>query len=463
MSRHPLLDQEARSKVEQIVNGISQAITAHRLAAGGKLPSIRQLAKECGMSPFTVSEAYEQLVQRGWISAKPASGFYVSRRNPPMPRSAPALSLLPLDADRLLTGIYDQDSHGMMAGCGWLPEDWYDEETLIRILRRTAREQTISLRYGQPKGLPALREYLCGQLHDQGMAAGVDQIITTQGATHALELICSVLRVAGQAVLVDDPGYCNLLSSLTYQGCRLHGVTWTEEGPDLTILETLMATHRPRVFFTNPWQQNPTGASYSARVAHEVLRLAQQYDVMIVEDNVSADLLEVPANTLAAMDGLNRVLYLSSYSKSLSPSLRVGYIAAPLQWAESIMRVKMLHGLTTPVLNEQLVLALCNDGKRKRHNQRLKHNIQDATTKAINYFEMLGWEVFSPTAKGMFIWARPTVSQDSLLRQAQMAGIFLAPGKLFRPDAQETDWLRFNSAYLDNEVFRQFLQGLNQK
>ena len=371
MSTHPLLDPSARSKVAQIVSGISRAITQHSLPAGSKLPSIRQLARDSGMSPFTVTEAYEQLVQSGLVTAKAASGFYVARRSQPSPRSAPVLSQLPRDTDWLLTGIYDQDSHGVMAGCGWLPEHWYDQEAVMRVLRKTAREQAISLRYGQPKGLQALREHVCTRLSDQGIASSVDNIITTQGATHALELVCSVLRVAGQPVLVDDPGYCNLISSLTYQGCQLHGVPWTAEGPDLAALEALMAAHRPRVFFTNPWQQNPTGASYSPRVAHGVLRLAQQYDVMIVEDNVSADLLETPAHTLAAMDGLNRVLYLSSYSKSLSPSLRVGYIAAPARWAESIMRVKMLHGLTTPALNEQLVLTLCNDSKWKRHNQRL--------------------------------------------------------------------------------------------
>ena len=453
MSPHPLIDAEQTSKVGRIVSGISKAISQHQLAVGSKLPSIRQLASESGISIFTVTEAYQQLVQTGWISAKAATGFYVARRPQPLPRHAPTLAQLPLDTDWLLSGIYDQENIGIMAGCGWLPESWYDEEAIIRLLRKTAREQTLGLRYGQPKGLLTLREHLSERLQQQNIPASTGQIITTQGATHALSLIASVLRLAGQVVLVDDPGYCNLISSLSYQGCQLHGVPWHQDGPDLAALEALIIAHKPRVFFTNPWQQNPTGASYSPRVAHGVLRLAQQYDIMIIEDNVSAELLDAGQHTLAAIDGLNRVIYLSSYSKSMSPSLRVGYIAAPAKWTESIMRAKMLHGLTTPTLNEQLVFALSTDNKWQRQQQKLKHRIQEASSNAIGQFEAAGWEVFSPQAKGMFIWAKPPTDIPELQATARSHNIFLAPGKLFRPNNQDSPWWRFNSAYLGHTKF----------
>lgn len=453
MQPHPLIDPKQNSKVGRIVSGICKAISEQQLVTGSKLPSIRQLAKETGISIFTVTEAYQQLVQTGWITPKAASGFYVTRRPQPLPRHAPTLAQLPLDTDWLLSGIFDQENIGIMAGCGWLPESWYDEEAIVRLLRKTAREQTLGLRYGQPKGLLALRAHLSERLQQQNIPAEIEQIITTQGATHALALISSVLRLAGQHVLVDDPGYCNLISSLHYQGCQLHGVPWTNEGPDLTTLEALIIEHKPRVFFTNPWQQNPTGASYSPRIAHGVLRLAQQYDLMIVEDNVSADLLDHSISTLAAIDSLNRVIYLSSYSKSMSPSLRVGYIAAPATWSESIMRAKMLSGLTTPTLNEQLVLALSTDNQWRRQQQKLKHRIHEASSNAISQFEEAGWEVFSPHAKGMFIWAKPPAPLNSLQSQAHSKNIFLAPGKLFRPNSQDTPWWRFNAAYLGHKEF----------
>lgn len=463
MQHHPLLDPQGSNKTMQITNGIRRAIESQQLPVGQKLPSIRQMARQCDMSPFTVSEAYDQLVQSGWLYAKPASGYYVARRAPAVSRMPARAAVLPPDTDWLLTGIYGQEQLGILAGCGWLPENWYEQSTISRLLRKTAREQEVSLRYGHPKGLTALREFVSEQLAQQGIGADAENIITTQGATHALELLCRVLRVAGQPVLVDDPGYCNLLSSLSYRECQVHGVPWTPEGPNLEELEQLMARCRPRVFFTNPWQQNPTGASYSPRVAYGVLQLAEKYDVMIVEDNVAADLLDTSGQTLAALDGLNRVFYVSSYSKSLSPSLRVGYIATPPRWAESIMRVKMLHGLSTPTLNEQLVLSLCKDGKWKRHNQRLKHKIQEATASAISRLEKMGWEVFCPEGKGMFIWARQPENIESLIEEAYKQDIQLTRGNLFRPSGQETPWLRFNSAHLDAEKFWKFIARYSQK
>ncbi len=453
------LDPSQRTKVEQLVRGIQQAIREGRLTPGSKLPSIRALAKDIAASPFTVSEAYDRLVQEGWLAARAGSGFYAQRKQQQSSSQAvrKQLSDLPLDGDWLLSGIYQGEQQGILAGCGWLPASWYDDQAQVRALRKIAREQITEMTYGHPQGLLLLREFLADKLSQQGMSCHAEEILLTQGATHALDIVCSTLRLDGTAVLIDNPGYCNLLSALRFRECQLLPVNWTPQGPDLQQLEQLMQQHRPRVFFTNPWLHNPTGASYAPHIAHGVLRLAQQYDVLLVEDNVSADLLAQAGPSLAAMDGLRQVLHIGSFSKALSPALRVGYLLAPARWQAALTRAKMLAALTSSSHTERLAYELASDSKYKRQNSRLIERIAQSTSKAVARFEQLGWQVFQPNSKSMFIWAKPpqgvVIDQESA-RQQQ---IFLAPGGLFSSDGSSTPYYRFNAAYLDHTQFWHWL------
>lgn len=459
MSRYAhLLDASQRTKVEQIVHGIQQAIRDNRLASGNKLPSIRLLAKDINASPFTVSEAYDRLVQEGWLAARQGAGFYAQRKQLTAASVRQQLAELPLDSDWLLSGIYRGEQQGVLAGCGWLPASWYDEEAQTRALRKIAREQRINIGYGHPQGLPALREFLAEKLGRQGLRCQAEDILLTQGATHALDLVCNSLRLDNNDVLVDNPGYCNLLSALRFRGCRLHGVDWNAQGPDLSQLEQLIREHQPKVFFTNPWLHNPTGASYAPHIAHGVLRLAQQYGVLIIEDHVSADLLETPVTTLAALDGLQQVIHISSFSKAISPALRVGYMLAPTRWQNVLTRAKMLAALTSSSYTETLALELASDSKYKKHNSRLITRIMQASSEAANLFEQAGWQLFDNGARSMFVWAKPPEGISIDMAEARKRQIYLAPGSLFNCQQQENNYFRFNTAYLNSPQFWQWLR-----
>ncbi|WP_162291238.1 PLP-dependent aminotransferase family protein [Vogesella sp. LIG4] len=458
-SHNHLLDRSQRSKVTQLVHGIGQAIRQGTLPAGYRLPSIRQLAAELGFSAFTISDAYDRLLQQGLLQSRPGAGYYVLRKSlPPLPQQPNRLAQLPLDSDWLLTGIYDGQARGILAGCGWLPESWYDADGIARAMRRIAREQLPGLSYGHPQGLPALRQLQADKLQAVGIPCSANQILLTQGATQALSILCDALRLEQQTVLVDSPGYCNLISSLKFRGCKIVGVPWTADGPELDSLARLLQEHRPRVFFTNPWQQNPTGASYSVQTAHGVLQLAREHDLLIVEDNVSADLLDNPLPTLAAMDGLQQVIHIGSYSKSLSPALRVGHLAAPPRWVEALTRAKMLAALGTSSHTEQLAYELVRDGKYRRHSQRLADRIAEHSAVAIARFEQLGWQVFQPASRSMFIWACPPPGVHIDASRAQQQQIYLTPGTLFHADAANCAYWRFNSAYLQPDAFWHWLR-----
>jgi DNA-binding transcriptional MocR family regulator len=449
----------ALTRVEQIEQSITNAIVSGRMPPGSRLPSIRSQARNIGVSPFTVVEAYDRLVAKGLVRSRRGAGFFVQMQEASPHRPVSALVDLPVDEHWLLRNVYGQPDHRIPVGCGWLPASWYDEESQWRAIRAIGREASLAAEYGDPLGFSGLRKFLARQLLLRDIPARPDGVVLTQGASGALSIAAASVARPGDTLLVDAPGYCNLLSSLAYQGYDIVGVPWTAQGPDIAALQALLATCRPKAFFTNPWLQNPTGASYSSRIAHEVLSLAEQHDFLIVEDNVSGDLAPGQTPTLAALDGLDRVIHIGSFSKSLSPGLRVGFFAARQDRVEHMVRIKMMYGMTTPEINERVTLGMLTDGKQRRQLERLRDRLAQAQYRCAERFEHLGWTLFTRPENGLFLLARPPKDQNSvdLASAALQAGILLAPGALFSPHGEKSSWLRFNVAYSDHEALWDFL------
>ena len=453
-------NKTATTLVERLCASLTAAIESGQLPPGARLPSIRRQARDLGISTFTVADAYDRLLTRGYIQSRPGAGFYVqTRRGDSGARAGHSLAELPIDEHWLLHKVYEHAERGVAAGGGWLPAQWYDVEALNRALRGMARKGLARLDYGDPRGLLPLRQWLAQRVTEQGMAATADSFIMTQGASQALEMVAATVAQAGDTLLVDDPAYCNLLSSLTYRGFHLVGVPWTASGPDVDALRQLLTQHRPRAYFTNPRLHNPTGASYSPAVAHQVVVLAEQHDFLLVEDDVSADLSANRSLTLAALGGPSRVIHIGSFSKSMSPGLRVGYICASESRCEPLLRYKMLSGLTTPELNEQLALAILEQRDYRRQLDRLRGRLSEAHYQAERRFDALGWELFARPGAGVYLLARPPAAGDSqpLAQAALKEDILLAPGRLFRPYSAPSPWLRFNVAFCQTPRLWEFL------
>ena len=448
------------TRVDTLVQAIARTIDSGACPPGSRLPSIRQQARQSGVSPFTVVEAYERLVALGLVLSRRGSGFFVQTKIPHTPPLNADPTDLPLDEHWLLRNVYNQPDNCLPAGCGWLPGQWYDLGTQHRVMRTLARDAMIQAEYGDPSGYRPLRRHLALSLCERDIPATEKEILLTQGASSALNSVTATLARPGETLFVDDPGYCNLLSSLTFHGFNVVGVPWTPHGPDTKALEALLKQHRPKAYFTNPWLQNPTGASFSTNTAHQVLKLAEQYDFQLVEDNVSGELLAPPPPALAAMDGLSRVIYIGSFSKSLSPGLRVGFIAAKHELIEKLVRYKMMSGLTTPELNERITLGMLQESHYRKQMDRLRDHLAKAQYHAARGFDRLGWRLFTRPQNGLFLLAHPPGNVDSLelARQARQENILLAPGKLFRPYGIDTPWLRFNVAYCNDNTLWSFLE-----
>ena len=350
--------------IDQIANAVKKMIDDRAIRAGTRMPSIRNFAHDHGISRFTVVQAYDRLVAMGYLQSRQGSGFYVSQRQNPyvaMENSYEPDSVM--DIVWLLRNSLEHRSSSTMPGAWWLPAAWMEETGIKKSLRTLSlKDGEFMTAYGTPSGYLPLRELLSNKLSGIGIAAGASQIVLTSGVTHAMDLIARYFIRAGDAVLVDDPGYFILFGGLKSFGAKIVGVPWNVDGPDTHAMEELIKEHHPKIFFTNTILHNPTGASISQAVAYRMLQLAEKYDMMLVEDDIYGDFHPATLTRLATLDQLNRVIYVSSFSKTVSASLRVGYFACSPELAASLCDVKLLTGLTTSEISERLMYQLLTEG-----------------------------------------------------------------------------------------------------
>ncbi|HEY0847800.1 MAG TPA: PLP-dependent aminotransferase family protein [Noviherbaspirillum sp.] len=449
--------------VIQIVEGMKDLITSQKLRSGTKIPSIRQFADAHKVSASTVVEAYDRLVAEGFLVARQSAGFYVRTMSRGLYREEKqSLRNIRFDPLWFVRRVWESASADVTPGYGWIPDEWLDGELIRRAMRSLASKPSAQgTGYGHPKGLNSLRLKACDWLAEREIAAAPDQVLLTTGASHALELVSEYLLRPGDAVLVDEPGYSVMMSNLRARGARLVGVPWTPAGPDLNALEKLATEHAPRAFFTNPRLHNPTGASYSPATAHRVLQLAERFNFIIVEDDVSADLDISSRRPLACLDQLNRVIYVTSFSKSISPRLRTGFIAADPDAIEDITQIKMMTGLTSSEVTERLTLEILNEGRHRKQIKSLRDKLAEAQDRVCRHLVQSGLELFTEPQSGLFVWARHPDFEDSnlLCNEALDANLLLAPGHLFMVNGQPSPWIRFNVGFADRPPLFAFLQG----
>jgi DNA-binding transcriptional MocR family regulator len=451
----------AATRVAAISDHLRSRILAGQSSPGERLPSVRALARSHHVSPFTAARVYELLVAEGLIEARRGSGYYVARDAEACGASSPPGPEPLVDSIWALRRDYDSRSLQVDAGCGWLPPEWLFGEGVRTALTQVARRPAVYAgRYGSAYGLRALRHHLARQLTLRQVECPEDQIVLTQGASQALELAIRSFTRPGDAVLVEDPGYPYVLAMLRACGAHPVGVPRRDHGPDVDALDSVARKSRARLFITNTTYQNPTGSTTSLQVAHAVLRVAERHDLTIIEDDIFGELPPEPATPLAALDRLERVIYIGSFSKTIAPSLRVGYLAARGDSIERIAMQKNMTSLSSSELMEHVVLAILTSGRYRTHLERLRSHLRAARARLIRRFRDAGIEV-SPHGGGMFVWAElPGGDAAVIRRRARSQGILLAPGEIFRPEGQPDGHWRFNVAYADDERLYGFLRNL---
>ncbi|MFC4277076.1 aminotransferase-like domain-containing protein [Achromobacter aloeverae] len=475
MADYPLIEFQpvrdrarAPSLVQQVIDAIARAIDTQALRPGMALPSVRDFARLHGVSTFTVAAAYARLAAAGRVTSRPGAGYRVASRSsaspgdaagaPPRPWSPPTLG-----AEWLLSDVFADHSIPVKSGCGWLPGEWLNEDGLHLGLRHVARVPGARIAgYGHPYGYAPLRATIAGHLAGLGLPVQADQVLLTQGVTHGLDLAIRTLLRPGDTVVVERPCYANLLPLLRLAGLRIVSVDRGPAGLDCQALEQLAALHRPRALFINPVLQNPTGATLSMANAFQLLRVAEQHDMWIIEDDISRELAVGVAPMLAALDGARRVVYLSGYSKVVSPSVRVGYLVAHAEVVRDMARTKMAVGLTSPEILERVVHHALHEGRYQAHVARVRERLALAHGKVAQALAELGMALHSEPRAGLFLWAGLPHGwhggANALASRALGDGIWLAPGSYFDAEQEDIAWLRLNVAYSDDASLWRFLR-----
>jgi DNA-binding transcriptional MocR family regulator len=449
---------QRRTRIDAVMDEVRSKIASRSYPRGARLPSVRAQAKAMGLSISTVVEAYDRLAAEGTISARQGAGFFVSGPVPPLSLSETGPRL-----DREVDPLWvsrqslESESGTLKPGCGWLPASWMFEDGIRRALRTTARASASVLTdYATPRGLMELRQVLSRRMAGKDIEAPPEQIMLTDSGTQGIDLICRFFLEPGDTVLVDDPCYFNFHAVLRAQRVNIVGVPMTPSGPDIAAFESALQEHSPRLYITNSGIHNPTGATLSPVIAHRLLTLADNADLIIVEDDVFHDFENCPAPRLAAFDGLARVIHIGSFSKTISASLRCGYIAAREDWIEGLLDLKIATSFGSSQLASAVLLAALTDSSYRKHMEAVRIRLAKAMDKTIARLLASGITPWIVPESGMFVWCQlpGDANAADIARTCLKNGVVLAPGSAFSHSPMARRSLRFNAAQSqDDRVF----------
>ena len=485
-----LMKSPTQSLTEQLSARFAERIRNRLLAPGSRLPSVRQCAEQNGVSPSTVVAAYDQLLAQGLVEARKNRGFFVRENSPAVDRVAgeglgadlatesaaanwstahwfamraagrasPGVS--PVNATALIRGMFHKISDKPQPGMGVFPSEWLESTFMPAAVRKVTNSrslQDLSLQYGEPLGDAHLRRLLAKKLSTLNVHTVPEHIITTVGATHALDIVSRTLLRPGDPVMVEEPGWAVEFARLAALGMRILPVPRRADGPDLEVMARYCEVHQPKLYVSVSVFHNPTGYCLSPGSAHRVLQLANQHNFHVVEDDTYSHIAPEHATRLTALDGLQRTIYVSGFAKILAPNWRIGYLAAPPNLVEPLLDTKLLATLTTPALLEK-ALALCiEQGQLRRHAERIRTRLDAARSRSVKLALQAGC-TFAAEPVGLFGWVDTGVDTDALAQRMLDEGYLLAPGALFHAERKPSTLMRINFATTQEAAFWQIFQ-----
>ncbi len=465
-----LIKTASQSLVDQLSTRFAERIRTRLLAPGARLPSVRQCAQQQGVSPSTVVAAYDQLLAQGLVEAHKNRGFYVremavapEKRAQDATHSGAYLTTqsdlqaqhVPVNATALIRGMFHRNSELPQPGMGAFPPDWMETNFMPAAVRKVTSGpalQSLSLQYGEPAGDSGLRQALAQKLAAYSVQVAPGQIVTTVGATHALDIVSRTLLRAGDYVMVEEPGWAIEFARLGALGMRILPVPRRADGPDLDVMARYCQLHAPKLFVSVSVLHNPTGYCLTPGSAHRVLQLANAHNFYIVEDDTYSHIAPDHATRLCALDGLQHTIYVSGFAKILAPGWRVGFLAAPPALVEAFVDTKMLATLTTPALLEKALAWCIDQGQLRRHAERIRSRLDQARARSVKLALSHGCSFAAPPA-GLFGWVETGVDTDALSQRMLDVGYLLAPGALFHAERQPSTLMRINFATTQDARF----------
>lgn len=463
----PLYARIAESFTEQVRRGA--------LRPGDRAPSLRRIGRQHRVSMSTAIQAYQWLETRGYVEARPKSGFFVrtplSEQIPePAGDSGRPRATTPL-AHEILRDVMvaANDPANVPFGTGCISPDLFPNRRLNLIVRRIiARRPLHSARYDMPPGVEALRRQIARRSPDLGCRLAPDDITITSGATEAIQLALRATVRPGQAVAMESPTYFGVLETAISLGMKVVEIpTHPRTGMDLDELGRAIRRHRIKACVAMPNCQNPMGFVMRDDAKKAMVEITARHGVALIEDDIYGDLvLQGPRQrTAKSFDRDGLVLLCSSYSKVLSPGYRVGWVAGG-RFHDDINRLKLMTSIASPSLPQLAVAEFLETGGYDRHLKRLRMSLaeqMESVRHAVARYFPEGTRVTRP-AGGHMLWVELPARTDSVqvFRDALARHISVLPGLIFSASRRYRNYLRLSCGQAWSEEYERALVTLGR-
>lgn len=446
---------------EEVARKINYLIEQGTLRPGDRVPSIRKLSKQLQVSINTVKEAYNLLEDRCLLEARPQSGYYVRARLPGLPAEPVVYPPAINPAEVSLSNVYrlvmkDLLNPGLLQlGVAVPNPELLPIEKLNRMLsRETRRFAKQSVAYELPPGNLRLRKQIAQRLLLSGCTLSPDQIVITSGCVEAVVLALRALCKPGDAVAIETPVYFNFLQMIQDLGLKALEIPASPRGGiSLEALEYALDRNvgqvKACIVLSN--FNNPLGSSMSDEDKERLVRMLEERQVPLIEDDIYGDLSfsDERPSVAKSFDKTGNVMLCSSFSKTIAPGYRVGWIAAG-RFQEQIERGKMLANVATCSPVQLAIAEFLANGGYEHHLRSIRRVYARQAAQmgdAIGRFFPSGTRVSRPRG-GFVLWVEMPEEIDAIVlyEQAKAQGITIAPGSIFSVEGKFRNCIRLNAA-----------------
>ncbi|REG85087.1 PLP-dependent aminotransferase family protein [Marinomonas pollencensis] len=454
---------------EQVAQQIEKQILAGTFLPNTRIPSLRKSSKQFNVSIATVMQAFSLLEDRGLIKARPQKGYFVQSHQP----NSDAAQITPKKYDghmhRLLNQLLhaSQDKNIAPFGAAIPYSDFLPIKQLQRSVVRLMRaDPEICSSYEFTPGSLELRRQIAIRMLDTGCRLQADDITITLGCQNAIMLALQATTQPGDTIAIESPAYHGVLQAIEVLHLKAIEIPCSEDtGIDLQQLEQAAQQWPIKACIVTPNNQNPTGATLSSHARQHLLNIASRHDIALIEDDVYGELgyQEQREAALKANDHEGRVLYCSSFSKSIAPGFRVGWIVGG-RYQDKIEHYAYVQSLAIPTVTQTAIAHFLEHGAYDRHlrktRQRYQANLARCQTLVLDAFPD-GTRVSHPSG-GCLLWVTLPDAVDAmqLYQQAMAQKIGLLPGLAFSLSNQFSHHLRLNYAVLWDQKNLQALSDL---
>jgi len=446
-------------RYQQLADHLTELIRQGTYPAASRIPSVRQMSQQQGVSISTVLQAYYLLEDQGLIEARPQSGYYVrgrvKERLPEPEMSSPGRDPSQVSLHELVMMLMNDSRNPNLVQLGAaLPNSEYlPTKKINRIITNILRHNRVDVhQYQFPPGLDALRSQIARRAVNAGCSLSPNEILITSGGIEAVDLCLHAVCRPGDIVAIESPMYFGTLQTLEVHGLRVLEIpTHPRDGISLSALEFALEHNPIRAVLTISNFNNPLGSQIPDDKKRDLVEMLARRDIPLIENDVSGEIYfgEKRPMVCKAFDKKGLVMLISSFSKDIGPGLRVGW-AAPGRFRAELEWLKFTVSAASPTLPQMAVAEFLESGGYEHHLRRIRReyarNVDLLSGAVMRYFPA-GTRLTRPSG-GCVLWVQLPASVDSLelYKLALMGGITLVPGYVFSATQQFPNFIRLNAA-----------------